>query len=123
MQRRRARRAIGALLGLGIAFASPAAWAATPGRDITPNNDIPGVDELRHLAGGLMMLGLVGAGIGLMISLAGLGVASHTHNLHLRERFKNGAGISLLATAGFGAANALLSWVWGVGSAIGGGHP
>lgn len=83
--------------------------------DIEPNESIPGTGEFGRLAGGLLTVGLIAAGVGLVVSLAGMAVAGHTHNVHLRDRFKTGAGLSLLATVGFGAANTLLDWAWGIG--------
>ncbi|MEZ5098682.1 MAG: hypothetical protein R3C15_02520 [Thermoleophilia bacterium] len=60
---------------------------------MTPNRSIPGTGQLQQLAGGLMTVGLIAAAIGRVISL-GAAVAGHTHNVHLRERFKHGAGLS-----------------------------
>ena len=95
-----------------LAFAARASAAPT---SITPNKSIPGTAELAKLAGGMMTVGLIGAALGFMISLGGLGVAGHSHNVHLRDRFKTGAGMSLLGTVAFGAANRLLDWAWGIG--------
>ena len=90
------------------------ARAAVP--TISQNNSIPGTAELEKLAGGLMTLGLIGGALGFFISLGGLGIAGHSHNVHLRDRFKTGAGISLIGTVAFGAANRLLAWAWNIGA-------
>ena len=79
------------------------ARAAAP--TISPNNSIPGTAEFEKLAGGMMTVGLIAAALGFLISISGMGLARHSHNVHLRDRFKTGAGISLLGTVAFGAAN------------------
>ncbi len=88
--------------------------AAAP--TISPNSSIPGTAEFAKLAGGMMTVGLIAAALGFLISVSGMGLASHSHNVHLRDRFKTGAGISLLGTVAFGAANVLLAWAWSVGA-------
>lgn len=105
------RVAVGAVVWLATAGVAHAQEAP----DVTPNRSIPGTGQLQQLAGGLMTVGLIAAAIGLVISLGGLAIAGHTHNVHLRERFKHGAGLSLLGTIGFGAANRLMDWAWGIG--------
>ena len=93
----------------------PTAYAAGGAPTITPNRSIPGTAEFAKLAGGMMTVGLIAAALGFLISLAGMGLAGHSHNVHLRDRFKTGAMLSLIGTVGFGAANRLLEWAWGIG--------
>ena len=62
-----------------------------------------------------MTVSLGGAGVDLAISLSGLALAGHTRNIHLRERVKTGVILSLLATVGFGVANRLFAWAFGIG--------
>ena len=97
------------------ALASAGGVWAQEAPEIRPNRSIPGTGEFEKLAGGLLTVGLIAAAIGLVVSLAGMAIAGHTHNVHLRERFKTGAGLSLLGTVGFGALNRLLDWAWGIG--------
>lgn len=106
-------RAVGFAMLVHVLATAPTASAAR--RDIRPNASIPGTDQLARLAGGFMTVGLLAASLGLLISLAGMGMAGHAHNIHLRDRFKTGAGLSLLGTAGFGAANRILDWAYSVG--------
>lgn len=87
-------------------------------RDIRPNASIPGTDALARIAGGFMTVGLIAATLGLLISLAGVGLAGHAHNIHLRDRFKTGVFLSLLGTCGFGAANRILDWAYSIGTGI-----
>lgn len=91
------------------------ALAAGGAPNITPNRSIPGTAEFAKLAGGMMTLGLIAAALGFLISLGGMGLAGHSHNVHLRDRFKTGAMLSMIGTVGFGAANRLLDWAWGIG--------
>jgi hypothetical protein len=99
---------------MGSFAAAASAHAAAP--NISPNSSIPGTAEFTKLAGGMMTIGLIAAALGLLISLGGLGLAGHSHNVHLRDRFKTGAGISLIGTVAFGAANRLLDWAWSIGA-------
>ena len=98
-----------------LALARPALAAPAT---IQPNASIPGTLALAHLAGGVMTIGLLGAALGFLLSIGGMGLAGHSHNVHLRDRFKSGAGLSLLAAIAFGAANRLLAWAWGIGIGI-----
>ena len=100
---------------LAILAATPATQAAGP-TDIRPNSSIPGTTQFATLAGGLMTVGLIAAAFGFLISLGGMALAGHSHNVHLRDRFKTGAMLSLIGTVGFGASNQLLAWAWGIGS-------
>jgi hypothetical protein len=105
-------------VGLSVlAFLAAAANARAAGpSDIKPNGSIPGTDQFARLAGGFMTIGLIAAGLGFLISVAGVGIAGHSHNVHLRDRFKSGAFLSLLGTVAFGAANRLLEWAWSIGT-------
>ena len=109
---RRSRAVITALVS-GLVLA-PSALAAAP--NIQPNSSIPGTGQFTKLAGGMMTVGLIAAALGFLVSVAGMGLAGHSHNVHLRDRFKTGAGLSLLGTVAFGAANRLLDWAWGIGA-------
>ena len=114
---RRLRRAAGAGVALvAFVFVWPGVVLGQEAPDIAPNRSIPGTGQFQEIAGGLMTVGLIAAAVGLVVSLGGMAIAGHTHNIHLRERFKTGAGLSLLGTVGFGAANRLLDWAWGIGS-------
>lgn len=106
-------RTVGSAALFMLLVAAPTAAAART--EIKPNASIPGTAQLTRLAGGFMTVGLLAASLGLLISLAGMGLAGHAHNIHLRDRFKTGAGLSLLGTAGFGAANRILDWAYSVG--------
>lgn len=110
----RRQRMVGFAMLVAV-VATPRASAAGPA-DIKPNSSIPGTAQFAQAAGGFMTIGLIGATLGFLISMAGLAVAGHSHNVHLRDRFKTGAGLSLLGTVGFGAANRVLDWAWGIGA-------
>ena len=99
--------------GTSLALAS-SARAAAP--NISPNSSIPGTSQFTKLAGGMMTVGLIAAALGFMLSVGGMALAGHSHNVHLRDRFKTGAGFSLLGTVAFGAANRLLDWAWSIGT-------
>jgi hypothetical protein len=102
-----------------LTWASSLAASATARADaptIAPNNSIPGTAEFAKLAGGMMTVGLIAAALGFLVALGGMGLAGHSQNVHLRERFKTGAGVSLLGTVAFGAANRLLAWAWNIGA-------
>lgn len=109
-------QAVGSAVLVALLVAAPSASAASARREIRPNGSIPGTDQFAQLAGGFMTIGLLAASLGLLISLAGMGLAGHAHNIHLRDRFKTGAGLSLLGTAGFGAANRILDWAYSIGT-------
>ncbi len=103
-----------AVLAVQLTLVQVAAAAPT----ITPNRSIPGTGQFAKLAGGLMTVGLIAAALGFLISLGGMALAGHSHNVHLRDRFRTGAGLSLIGTVGFGAANRLLTWAFDIGGAF-----
>ena len=109
------RRAATITISTTVGFLASAAYAAAAPPTISPNKSIPGTAEFAKLAGGMMTVGLIAAALGFLLSVGGMGLAGHSHNVHLRDRFKTGAGLSLIGTVAFGAANRLLEWAWGIG--------
>ena len=98
-----------------LVFAEPAA-ADEP--KITPNRSIPGIPALTELAGGLATAVAVGAAIGFFLALGLMALAGSSHNMHLRERARSGAGWALMVAVLAAGANRLLDWAWGIGTGI-----
>ncbi len=95
------------LLAVQLALAQNA-LAAGGAPDIDPQPlDPRHSGQFAKLAGGLMTVGLIAAALGFLISLGGMALAGHSHNVHL-DRFHTGASLTLIGTVGFGAANRLL---------------
>lgn len=96
----------------------PPAWMPL---DITinPNSDgLPGIQQLRHIVGASMTIGLILAVLALIISAIVWALGANSSNPHLAGRGKLGVLVALGAAMVCGASVTLVNFFWDVGQQV-----
>ncbi len=92
---------------------------SAPTIDIQPNsNGLPGLAALESIVGALLTFGLVAAVAGVAIGAIAWAIGSHSANPHVAGRGKTGVLVAGAAAMLIGAANALVTFFAGAGSAV-----
>ena len=91
----------------------------SPAVDIQPNtNGLPGLAALESIVGALLTFGLVAAVAGVAIGAIAWAIGSHSANPHVASRGKTGVLVAGAAAMLIGAANTLVNFFAGAGSAV-----
>lgn len=87
--------------------------------NIGPNsNGLPGINQLKHIVGASMTVGLVLAVLALIISAIVWALGANSSNPHLAGRGKLGVLIALGAAIVCGASVTLVNFFWNVGQQV-----
>lgn len=96
----------------------PSAWFPLE-INISPNSDgLPGIQQLRHLVGASMTIGLILAVLALIMSAIVWALGANSSNPHLAGRGKLGVLVALGAAVVCGASVTLVNFFWGVGQQV-----
>lgn len=96
----------------------PSAWVPLD-INISPNSDgLPGIQQLRHLVGASMTIGLILAVLALIMSAIVWALGANSSNPHLAGRGKLGVLVALGAAVVCGASVTLVNFFWGVGQQV-----
>jgi hypothetical protein len=88
----------------------------------SPNaNDVPGATQLQQLLSGAMWLGMVGCVAAIVLGGLALGLGRHAGNPHWAERGKVAAVGGFVGAFLIGAATALVTFAFALGSQVSGG--
>jgi hypothetical protein len=86
---------------------------------INPNsNGLPGIQQLRHIVGASMTIGLILAVLALIISAIVWALGANSSNPHLAGRGKLGMLVALGAAVVCGASVTLVNFFWDVGQQV-----